>query len=102
MFQGPAPGLARPHSFPEPPMAFPIHLLPVLQNWDCHVCGTCCQEYQVTISDDERKRIETQGWDPVDLGGLAPFIRKGPPWARRYQLNHRADGSCVFLSEQGR
>jgi lysine-N-methylase len=83
-------------------MAFPIHHLPVLQNWDCHVCGTCCKEYLVTVSDDERERIEDQGWDPAELGGRAPFALQGPPWARRVTLNHRADGSCVFLSEQGR
>ncbi|MBI1914326.1 MAG: YkgJ family cysteine cluster protein [Planctomycetes bacterium] len=84
-------------------MSFPIRHLPVLQNWDCHVCGTCCKEYQVTVTDEERKRIESQGWDrDKDLGGLAPFKRVGPFWARRSQLNHRPDGSCVFLSEQGR
>jgi lysine-N-methylase len=84
-------------------MTFPIHHLPVLQNWDCHVCGTCCKEYRVTVSDEERRRIEAQGWDKdADLGGLPPFKKFGKPWARQYQLNHRPDGSCVFLSEQGR
>jgi len=83
-------------------MSVPIRHLPVLQNWDCHVTGTCCKEYLVTISDEEKQRIEEQGWDPEkDLGGLTPFRRSGPPWARRYHLNHRPDGSCVFLSEDG-
>jgi lysine-N-methylase len=80
-----------------------IKHLPVVQSWDCHVTGTCCKEYRVTLSDEERARIEGQGWDEkADLGGLPPFVRHGPPWARRWELNHRADGSCVFLSEQGR
>jgi lysine-N-methylase len=83
-------------------MAFPIKHLPVVQNWDCHVTGTCCKEYRVTVSDDERQRVEAQGWSAEELGGLRPFVRRGPPWARRSQLNHRADGSCVFLSDQGR
>jgi lysine-N-methylase len=84
-------------------MALPIRHLPVLQNWDCHVCGTCCKEYLVTVSDEERQRIEAQGWDPqADLGGLEPFKKVGPPWARRCTLNHREDGSCVFLSDMGR
>src|SRR5262249_10900830 len=84
-------------------MSLPIRTLPVLQNWDCHVCGTCCKEYQVTVSDDERRRIEAQGWDrATDLGGLARFVRRGWLWMRRYTLNHGADGSCVFLSENGR
>ncbi len=84
-------------------MALPIRHLPVLQNWDCHVCGTCCQEYVVTVTDEEKKRIDAQGWDrDRDLGGHAAFIRHGPPWARQWRLNHRPDGSCVFLSEKGR
>jgi lysine-N-methylase len=84
-------------------MAHPVRPLPVLQNWDCHVCGTCCKEYQVAVTEEEQQRIEQQGWDRErDLGGLPPFVRYGPPWRRITVLNHREDGSCVFLSEQGR
>src|SRR5262249_20360223 len=84
-------------------MSLPVHALPVVQNWDCHVTGSCCKEYRVCISDEERRRIEGQGWDPAnDLGGHQPFVRRGPPWNRHHELNHRADGSCVFLGEGGR
>ena len=84
-------------------MALPIYHLPVLQNWDCHVCGTCCQEYQVTVTEEERQRILAQGWDKdADLGGLEPFVEHGPRKARRHRLNHREDDSCVFLSDKGR
>jgi lysine-N-methylase len=84
-------------------MAMPVRHLPVVQNWDCHVCGTCCQEYLVTVSDEERQRIEAQDWtgDPV-VDGRPLFSKTGPWWDRRYHLNHREDGSCVFLSPQGR
>src|SRR6516162_6903964 len=84
-------------------MALPILHLPVVQNWDCHVCGTCCKEYQVPVTDEERRRLEDQGWasDP-EIGGRPLFKKRGPWWSRRYYLNHRPDGSCVFLSEQGR
>ena len=51
-------------------MSLPVRHLPVLQNWDCHVCGTCCKEYLVTLSDEERRRIESE-WRvhpaPIDL-----------------------------------
>jgi lysine-N-methylase len=83
-------------------MALPIHHLPVLQNWDCHVCGTCCQEYRVTVTEEEKRRIEAQGWDrDKDLDGRDPFL---PHDKKRglYILNHREDDSCVFLSEKGR
>jgi lysine-N-methylase len=74
-----------------------------LQNWDCHVCGTCCKEYLVTITQEEKDRIESQGWDrDRDLGGRPPVRVSGPPWARRYHLNHQPDGSCVFLDSKGR
>jgi lysine-N-methylase len=84
-------------------MTLPVRHLPLVQNWDCHVCGSCCKEYVVTVTDEERKRIEAQGWekDPA-LGDLPLFTKSGPWWRRRYRLNHRGDGSCVFLSEQGR
>jgi lysine-N-methylase len=84
-------------------MSLPLRHLPLVQNWDCHVCGSCCKEYVVTISDEERRRIEAQGWDKdADVGGMPLFGKSGPWWRRRYHLNHRADGSCIFLSDQGR
>jgi lysine-N-methylase len=83
-------------------MPLPIRTLPVLQRWDCHVTGSCCHEYRVTLSDDEVERLQKQGWTKDDLGGREPFQRIGPPWRRKVQLNHRPDGSCVFLSPEGR
>ncbi len=55
------------------------------------------------ITEEERQRIEAQGWNvDNDLEGYAPFWRGGPFWARKTFLNSRPDGGCVFLSEQGR
>jgi lysine-N-methylase len=84
-------------------MTFPLRQLPVAQNWDCQASGNCCKEYIVPVSDEERQRIEDQGWaaDP-ELQGVKLFRYSGPPWARRPHLNHRPDGSCVFLSAEGR
>jgi len=71
--------------------------LPVLQNWDCHVCGTCCKEYLVRLSDDEVEKIKSQNWDVTkDLGGYQPF-RKTGLFKNKINLNHRPDGSCVFF-----
>jgi lysine-N-methylase len=83
-------------------MSLPIRTLPVVQNWDCHVTGTCCHEYRVSLSDDEVERINKQGWTREELGGNEPFQRQGPPWNRVVQLNHREDGACVFLGAEGR
>ncbi len=84
-------------------MPAPIRHLPVVQNWDCHVSGNCCKEYQVPVSDEERRRIEAQGWEKEpDFQGVPLFRWSGPPWAREAHLHHHADGSCVFLSKEGR
>jgi lysine-N-methylase len=77
-------------------------MLSDFQNWDCHVTGTCCKEYRVTLSEEEVRRIEQQNWPSEDLGHVPAFKRVGMPWARQVQLNHRDDGSCVFLSPEGR
>jgi lysine-N-methylase len=82
-------------------MPLPVRSLPVLQNWDCHACSECCREYRVILTDEERARILSQNWeDDPDVKGLKLMVRDG--WfSRRYRLNHLADGSCVFLNEQG-
>src|SRR5262249_48382495 len=92
----PFPSLVRPRSGPA--MAWPVRHLPVLQNWDCHACGECCREYQVTVTEAERQRIESQGWhDDPGYAGLPLFI-KGGTWRQPvYRLNARADNTCIFL-----
>jgi lysine-N-methylase len=83
-------------------MNFPIRQLPVIQNWSCHQCGNCCREYFVTVTDEEKNRIEEQGWaEEPEFQGQPLFVPLGPPWRREYRLAHRADGSCVFLDERG-
>jgi lysine-N-methylase len=84
-------------------MSVSLHPLPLVQNWDCHVCGDCCREYRVGISEAERERIAKQGWEKEpDFQGIPLFRRYGPPWRRATQLNRHKDGTCVFLSEQKR
>lgn len=84
-------------------MPLPVRSLPVLQNWDCQGCSACCRHYQVSVSAEERKRIESQGWenDP-ELRGVPFFVRTGGWFSRSYRLNERADGACVFLGADNR
>jgi lysine-N-methylase len=82
-----------------------MHLrhLPVLQNWDCQSCGNCCREYHVAVTDEERRRIEGQGWDQDPATHGRPlFVRHGPWWAPRYRLAHYGDSGCVFLGPGNR
>lgn len=82
-------------------MGFPLFQLPVVQNWDCQATGNCCKEYRIKLTEEEYRRIHAQGWDKdSDLDGYQPVRRVG--WLkRRYFLNRRPDGSCVFLNPQG-
>lgn len=84
-------------------MAWPVRSLPVLQNWDCQGCTECCRDYRVHVTDEERRRIDAQGWQADnELTGVPIFVRDGPWWNAQLRLNQRPDGRCIFLSEQGR
>lgn len=72
----------------------------MIQNWSCHNCGGCCREHLIEITEDEKRRIEQQGWTREDgIPMDRPVIRKIGPG--RYQLAHKDDNSCVFLNDQG-
>lgn len=85
-------------------MASPQLKLPTIQNWNCHNCGGCCKQHQIEITLEEKKRIEKQHWDQDDSipGGKPVIVKMGlSPVSQRYRLAHQADGSCIFLDEQG-
>ncbi len=63
------------------------------QNWSCHSCGNCCRALVAHISDEERVRIDKQGWRKKL--GVAPYVRAGKSWV----LSKRSDGACVFLND---
>ena len=84
-------------------MPLPVRSLTVLQNWDCGACTACCRQYLVTVSPEERARIEAQGWDKEpDFAGVSLFVRTGGWFSSNYCLNHRPDGACVFLGPDNR
>ena len=73
-------------------------LLPVIdgQRWSCHSCGLCCRTLVGHLTDEERRRLDEQGW--AEQLGVAPYVKIGRGWA----LNKQPDGACVFLDEQNR
>src|SRR5262245_22133267 len=87
--------------FPQTHMPYPLRNLPVIQNYDCHACGNCCTDYWVPVSDEEKKRIEGQGWENEPaLAGQKLFVKYG--WFRRhYRLNQGPGDRCIFLDEKG-
>lgn len=74
--------------------ALPV-LMPIVPNqrWSCHSCGDCCRVLVGHLFDQDRERIDRQGWDSnLDR---PPYVRIGRNWV----LNKRPDGACVFLDE---
>lgn len=83
-------------------MPLPVRSLTVLQNWDCAGCSACCRQYHVPVTADERARIEALKWDAkADFAGVPFFVRAGR-FSSEYRLNHKSDGSCVFLGPDNR
>ncbi len=82
----------------------PLRSLPVLQNWDCHQCGNCCTDYVVPVSEEEKKRIEGQGWEQLpEYQGKPLFVRHSSWWQfwkKKYRLRTK-DDHCIFLDEKG-
>lgn len=82
-------------------MGKPVQSLTVLQNWDCHGCTDCCHEYRVHVTDEERSRIERQGWEQLpEYQGVPLFVRE-KRFSGPYRLNSRSDGACIFLDPNG-
>jgi lysine-N-methylase len=82
-------------------MAVTLHL-PTVQNWSCHNCGGCCRQHLIEITEEERQRINSQGWTAehgVPAGRSA--VKRLSAWwqRRRYRLAHQPNGDCVFLDE---
>ncbi|MCC7419151.1 MAG: YkgJ family cysteine cluster protein [Planctomycetaceae bacterium] len=78
--------------------------LPTIQNWSCHNCGGCCRQHLIEVTDEEKRRIESQGWTPADgIPADRPIFvwHAGAPWNKQYRLGHQPDGGCVFLDERG-
>ena len=72
-------------------MPLPVRSLPVVQNWDCHSCTMCCREYIVHVSDEEKARIEAQGWSKEPgFAGVSLFGREGWFGRGRWHLEQRS------------
>ncbi|QDT66823.1 YkgJ family cysteine cluster protein [Calycomorphotria hydatis] len=77
--------------------------LPQLQNWSCHNCSGCCRQHLITITAEEKARIESQNWlEDEAFKDETTFIEPmGTALNRSWRLAHQADGGCIFLNEEG-
>ena len=81
--------------------SIPLTMAPQsLQSYDCTGCGDCCRgRFAILITPEDKARIDKQSWtdDELGLAGKPLFTRRGS----EYQIAHRADGSCIFLDDEG-
>src|SRR4051794_37961024 len=81
-------------------MKVPRIEIPALQNWSCHGCTDCCRgNLLITLSEEEKQRIEKQGWTVAE--GVDPstmFVAQGGG----FRLGHQSNGACAFLDASGK
>ena len=65
------------------------------QKYSCHGCGVCCRDFTVQLRDEDLEKLERQDWENV-IGHSVVVNFRGRSYLRRH-----ADGSCVFLKEDG-
>jgi lysine-N-methylase len=78
---------------------FPLKNLPVMQNWDCHTCGDCCHRFEGVITDEEKQRIEALDLANDPDVGPKPWFAPAGRGSKKWNLKHRPDGGCVFLTK---
>jgi lysine-N-methylase len=81
---------------------FPLKNLPVMQNWDCHTCGDCCHRFEGVITDEEKQHIESLDLADDPEVGPKPWFAPAGRGSKKWNLKHRPDGGCVFLTAANR
>jgi lysine-N-methylase len=79
-----------------------LRTLPILEQWDCHHCTACCRETTIQLNANDLERLESQGWDKHPQYRGIQVVHRSLWLAGAIVLAHKADGSCVFLTESGR
>jgi lysine-N-methylase len=80
----------------------PIKTLPLLENWECRGCTYCCRGTTVPLDKTDLAKLREQQWDKTpELAGVKTVVRETLLGGRRV-LAKRPDGSCVFLTDEGR
>ncbi len=83
-------------------MTLPIRTLPIVENWDCRGCGSCCRALTIVLDRADLDLLRDQRWDlQPDFRGVKTVIRESL-LGGKHVLAKKHDGSCVFLSDEGR
>jgi lysine-N-methylase len=79
-----------------------IRTLPIVEQWDCHHCTACCRETTIQLNPDDLQRLTQQQWDQHPEYCGIQIVRRSAWLGGAQVLAHKADGSCVFLTNSGR
>ena len=78
-----------------------LRTLPIIEQWDCHHCTACCRNTTIQLNADDLRRLEQQRWDQHPEFRGVQTVRRSLALGGAKVLAHKADGSCVFLTEAG-
>lgn len=82
-------------------MSLPIVVLDRDEKWACHRCGFCCRGSLIPLSTQDLARLKSQRWEEEpEFRNLQTTVPFGSA-SGSIRLAHRADGSCIFLSDEG-
>jgi lysine-N-methylase len=79
-----------------------IRALPIIERWDCHRCTACCRETTIPLNADDLDRLAAQKWEQQPEFGGIRIKRRSVLLGGGWILAQKADGSCVFLTDDGR
>lgn len=82
-------------------MSLPIVTLDSDEKWDCHQCGICCRGSLVPLSIEDANQLRSQNWEMQPGYENTQIMVPHRAAESKLRLAHRADGSCVFLKDDG-
>jgi lysine-N-methylase len=83
-------------------MSSSLRTLPILERWDCNQCGICCRQTLITLDPADRAKIEAQRWNRHREYEKVRIIESHGWFHKTYTLAKQVDGSCIFLTPEGR
>ncbi len=83
-------------------MKLKLHTLPIAEQWNCHHCTACCRETTIQLNENDLAKLARQKWNERPEFQAIQTVRRSWMLGGTQVLNHKEDGSCVFLTPAGR